>query len=65
MLAFSEDKIILSGMKRIHLSEEEKTDLESLHNSSNDGKQRDQIKAVLLRSEGWTVAMISQALRIH
>lgn len=65
MLAFSEDKIILSGMKRIHLSEEEKTDLESLHNSSNDGKQRDRIKAILLRSEGWTVPMISQALRIH
>lgn len=52
-------------MKRIHLSEEEKTDLESLHNSSNDGKQRDRIKAILLRSEGWTVPMISQALRIH
>ena len=52
-------------MKRIHLSDEEKTDLESLHYSSNDGKQRDRIKAVLLRSEGWTVPMISQALRIH
>jgi transposase len=52
-------------MKRIHLSEEEKADLESLHYTSNDGKQRDRIKAVLLRSEGWTVPMISQALRIH
>ena len=52
-------------MKRIHLSDEEKTDLESLHYSSNDGKQRDRIKAVQLSSEGWTVPMISQALRIH
>lgn len=29
------------------------------------GKARDRLKAVLLRSEGWTVPMISQALRIH
>ena len=48
-------------MKRIHLSDEEKTDLESLHYSSNDGKPRDRIKAVLFRGEGWTVPMISQA----
>lgn len=52
-------------MKRIRLTETEKSDLESLHCLSNDGKQRDRIKAVLLRSEGWSVPMISQALRRH
>lgn len=56
---------MLCGMKRIRLTETEKSDLESLHCLSNDGKQRDRIKAVLLRSEGWSVPMISQALRRH
>ena len=56
---------MLRGMKRIRLTETEKSDLESLHCSSNDGKHRDRIKAVLLRSEGWSVPMISQALRRH
>ncbi len=58
-------QMLLLDKAELNLSEEEKTDLESLHNSSNDGKQRDRIKAILLRSEGWTVPMISQALRIH
>lgn len=52
-------------MKRIKLSPEAKQDLESRHSSCNDRKEGDRIKAVLLRSEGWTVPMISQALRIH
>lgn len=33
--------------------------------SCTDSKASDRIKAVLLRSEGWTVPMISQALRRH
>ena len=28
-------------------------------------KEGDRIKAVLFRSEGWTLPMISQALRLH
>ena len=32
---------------------------------SRDCKQRDRLKAVLLRSENWTTPMISQALRLH
>lgn len=52
-------------MKRLHLSPEEKAHLESLHASKENGKERDRLKAILLRSEGWTVPMISQALRLH
>lgn len=52
-------------MKRIHLSLEEKEGLEARHSCCSNGKERDRIKAVLLRSEGWTVPMIAQALRLH
>jgi len=52
-------------MKEITLSKSEKSHLELLHTSTKEGKQRDRLKAVLLRSEGWTIPMISQALRIH
>jgi len=52
-------------MKQVHLTPEQKVDLEALHDSSRDGRVRDRIKAVLLRSEGWTTPMIAQALRLH
>ena len=52
-------------MKGIDLSQEEKAKLEQRHKASNNGKERDRIKAVLLYSESWTVPMISQALRLH
>lgn len=52
-------------MKRLYLSAEEKSALEARHEMETNGKARDRIKALLLRSEGWTVPMISQALRIH
>jgi len=52
-------------MKRNNLSSKEKARLERRHKVCKDTKECDRIKAVLLRSEGWTVAMISQALRIH
>ena len=52
-------------MKRIHLTEQEKADLELRHIHCLDRKEGDRIKAVLLRSEGWTVPMISQALRLN
>ena len=65
MLAFLRNEIILLRMKRIRLSEEKKERLELEHKSLINGKERDRIKAVLLRSEGWTVPMISQALRRH
>ncbi|MCW8397568.1 IS630 family transposase, partial [Legionella sp. PATHC038] len=52
-------------MKRIHLSQVEKEGLEGKHRCCSNGKERDRIKAVLLRSESWTVLMIAQALRLH
>lgn len=52
-------------MKRLFLTPEEKAKLELKHQECDRGKERDRIKAVLLRSEGWTVPMISQALRLH
>ncbi len=56
---------MLCGMKRLHLTSEEKTALELAHHTCENGKERDRIKAILLRSEGWTVPQISQALRLH
>ena len=52
-------------MKGLELSTSEKLSLETQHRKSRDCKQRDRLKAVLLRSENWTTPMISQALRLH
>ncbi len=49
----------------VYLSPEQKIELEKQHRSCRDKRVCDRIKAVLLASEGWTAAMISQALRIH
>lgn len=56
---------MLQLMKRIHLTQQEKADLELRHTQCRDRKEGDRIKAVLLRSEGWTVPLISQALRLN
>ncbi|BBM66908.1 hypothetical protein VA249_35540 [Vibrio alfacsensis] len=50
---------------KIILTPQQKQQLEEKYNSTRDGRVRDRIKAVLLASEGWSQAMISQALRIH
>ncbi len=47
----------------IELSKQKKKQLERMHDSTRDGRVCDCIKAVLLASEGWSVSMISQALR--
>lgn len=47
------------------LSDEQKKDLELRHRYEDDGRVRDRIKAVLLKSEGWKNKTIAQALRIH
>ena len=52
-------------MNTIKLSPEKKQFLENCYSSCNSRKEGDRIKAVLLRSKGWTVSMISQALRLH
>ena len=52
-------------MKRIRLSQDEKISLELRHSQCLDRKEGDRIKAVLLRSEGWAVPMIAQALRLN
>lgn len=56
---------MLCAMKRLYLTVEEKAYLEREHALKENGKERDRIKAILLRSEGWTVPQISQALRLH
>jgi len=50
---------------KITLSPQKKQELEQMHDSTRDSRVCDRIKAVLLASEGWSNAMISQALRIH
>jgi transposase len=56
---------MLLGMKRLCISPEEKACLEEAHQNCENRKAGDRIKAILLRSEGWTVPQISQALRLH
>ena len=56
---------MLCGMKKLYLTAEEKTHLELRHQACENRKEGDRIKAILLRSEGWTVPQISQALRLH
>ena len=50
---------------KIVLSKEEKISLEVQHKNAMDRKIADKIKSVLLRSEGWSLTKISQALRLH
>lgn len=50
---------------KITLTPQQKLQLELMPDSTRDGRVRDRIKAVLLASEDWSQAMISQALRIH
>lgn len=50
---------------KLILTHDQKQALETQHGQTRDGRVRDRIKAVLLASEGWDTAMISQALRIH
>ena len=50
---------------KMTLTQKQKQELENQHDKTRDGRVRDRIKAVLLASEGWSTAMISQALRIH
>jgi transposase len=52
-------------MKFCPLSEKKKQALELLHRYEGDRRVCDRIKAVLLKSEGWTNRTIAQALRIH
>ena len=47
------------------LNTKTKSDLEKRHRRERDGRIRDRIKAVLLKSEGWSLRQIAQALRIH
>jgi transposase len=49
----------------IQLNDQQKRELEKRHRVERDGRVRDRIKAVLLKSEGWSNEAIAQALRIH
>lgn len=62
---WSKNGIMLYSMKRLYLTAEEKAALEVQHQACDTRKEGDRIKAILLRSEGWTVPQISQALRLH
>ncbi len=48
-------------MKRFYLTPEEKAQLELRHQSCENRKEGDRIKAILLRTEGWTVPLISRS----
>ena len=50
-------------MPKFTLTQQQKSVLESRHKMSRDARECDRIKAVLLRSEGWSVKASSQALR--
>lgn len=50
---------------KIELTEKEKLKLEQEHRKTRDSNVCDRIKAVLLKSEGWSDGSIAQALRIN
>lgn len=50
---------------KIVISPEEKQSLELKHSQEKDHRKADRIKCVLLRSEGWSLSKIAQALRLH
>lgn len=52
-------------MKKIELTIDQKTALETRHKKSCGKRESDRIKAVLLRNERWSTPMIAQALRVH
>jgi len=52
-------------MYEITLTPKDKMNLECRHQETRDVYELDRIKAVLLRSEGWSVSAIAQALRVH
>ena len=45
---------------KVTLSPQKKQELEHMHDSTRDSRVCERIKAVLLASEGWSSAMISQ-----
>jgi len=47
------------------LHDSKKVALEARHKRTNNGKEKDRIKAILLRGECWSIEQISQALRLH
>ncbi len=52
-------------MNKVSLTVKEKAFLERRHRKTRDVCELDRIKAVLLRSEDWSIAAIAQALRAH
>ncbi len=52
-------------MSKLILTDEQKKQLEELHSHARDSRESDRIKAILLRTEGWKLSMIAQALRKH
>jgi transposase len=52
-------------MYEVTLTPKEKISLECRHRETRDSCESDRIKAVLLRSENWSVSNIAQALRVH
>jgi len=64
-LLYEAKGIMILCMKILHLTPEEKASLEVAHHHCENRKEGDRIKAILLRSEGWTIPQISQALRLH
>lgn len=50
---------------KIFITDKQKAELEHLHDTTRDVRIRDRIKAALLAPEGWSSAMIAQALRLH
>lgn len=55
--------IKLRAMLKIILSTSEKASLEASHKRARDLDESDRLKAILLRSEGWSSQAIAQALR--
>lgn len=64
MLDFARKRDQSTRIMKINITPELKAALELRHSKVHDGRERDRIKAILLRSEGWMMVKIAQALRI-
>tara|TARA_B110000881_G_C18492777_1_gene472713 strand:+ start:17 stop:1090 length:1074 start_codon:yes stop_codon:yes gene_type:complete len=64
MLDFQRKRDQATRIMKINITLELKAALELRHSKVHDGRERDRIKAVLLRSENWTMVKIALALRI-
>lgn len=52
-------------MEKVSLTDQEKYSLELQHKTCRDGRKRDRLKVILLRSENYSTQLIARVVRLH